>query len=119
MMRQICAIALLFFACSCDREGAEGAKPCWGDPNYDVRPFIESAASYAAASNRAGEKLDYTWILSTDGSYYSVSVGKSLSDRFDPWFFLRITRDGQVLRLQENPETGEEAWVADAATRDR
>ena len=44
-----------------------------------------------------------------------VSVGKDLSDRFDPWFFLKVTRDGDVLRIQENPETKEEMWVPDRA----
>jgi hypothetical protein len=74
-----------------------------------VRPFIAKTPSVAAVLGKHDDMVTVSQ-LSEDGSYYTIRVGVNNPDRFDPWFTLRLTRDGEIFRETTDAKTLEIEW---------
>jgi len=118
VMRQFTIISMLVpilfvtIACAPPHEGQESQSPEWGEKGYLILPSIIDTPSIAEIKDLRDD-LCILSELSADEDYYCVRVGVDLPDRFDPWFVLKVTRDGAIFREVTDPETLELEWVPD------
>ena len=114
-MKRFHVILPLLWVVSCTDRGESPPSPQWGEPGFDIGPMIESTPSVSAAKATTSAYLHLWKTLSDDRTYYIVRVGRDLPDRFDVWFVLKVTKEGRVFRLHDDPETEEDMWVPDRA----
>ncbi len=102
----VLAVGLAAFGCGSAETVQDSTPPVpqWGDPVYSVVPIIKNTPSVVKAL-KVRDDIAVSKELSEDGSYYRVYVGVDMPDRFDPWFALKVMRDGAVYREVTIPET--------------
>jgi hypothetical protein len=112
-------VALAFLGCEVNERQppVEVTDPTWGEPGYSITPLIAHTPSVAEIEDARSDIVTISE-LSKDKSYYIVRVGVNTPDRFDPWFTLKVTKEGKVFRERTNPDTLELEWVLDRTVED-